>query len=101
MTVKDLQSVLCGTVTLYEEIPRTDRDRPPRPGEWYRDLYTGMSREIPEEFTRREVLLARPGTGNQSGSIEIQLKSEAWNDDRRIKKEHEKDPLQRFRGTAC
>lgn len=92
MTVKDLQGVLCGIVTLYEEVPGRDIGCMPLSGEWYRDLYTGMSQEIPEEFIRRGVLLASPRADERSGRIEIQLKPETGNAGRRIKKEHEKSP---------
>lgn len=79
MTIKDLQGVLCGNVTLYE-----DSDTP----EWgrFRDLYCGMSREIPEELRNREVIIASPlARQGKSATIDIQLAPVH-------KKAHEKSP---------
>lgn len=64
MTVKDLQSVLCGNVTLYEPVPGG-----------YKDLYCGMSQEITEELRSREVHIVSPMVRHGKGvTIEIQLK---------------------------
>lgn len=49
MTIRDLQGVLCGRVTLYEPIPGQRE---------FKDLYCGMSQEIPEELQSRDVDIA-------------------------------------------
>lgn len=66
MTLKELQDVLCGRVTLYE----------PAPGQGgFKDLYCGMSQEAPEELRSRDVHIVSPGAGNRKEvTIEIQLK---------------------------
>ena len=75
MTVKDLQSVLCGNVTLYEPVPGG-----------YKELYCGMSQKIPEELQSREVHTAGPMPRRGKGpTIEIQLKTA-------LKKAQEKSP---------
>lgn len=79
MTIKDLQGVLCGMVTLYEEKPNAETVT-------YQDLYCGMSREIPEELRNREVIIAAPLTRRGTGAtIDIQLTPAH-------KKAHEKSP---------
>lgn len=79
MTIKDLQGVLCGMVTLYEEEPNAETGT-------YQDLYCGMSQEIPEELRNREVIIAAPlARQRKSATIDIQLKTVH-------KKAHEKSP---------
>lgn len=79
MTVKDLQGVLCGNVTLYE-----DSDTPEQG--LFHDLYCGMSREIPEGLRSREVVIASPLVRQgKSATIDIQLRPVH-------KKAHEKSP---------
>ena len=72
MTVGELQSVLSGEATLYEEVPNGGREG--MPPVQYRDLYSGMSRQIPEEYLRREVRMIRDGKGSQEGRIDIELR---------------------------
>lgn len=69
MTIKDLQGVLCGMVTLYEEKPNAETGI-------YQDLYCGMSQEIPAGLMGREVLIASPVRRQAEGAvIDIQLKT--------------------------
>lgn len=77
MTIKDLQGVLCGRVTLYEPIPGQRE---------FKDLYCGMSQEIPEELQSRDVDIASPvARHGKDVTIDIQLKLGR-------KKAHEKSP---------
>lgn len=79
MTIKDLQDVRCGNVTLYEDSDTPERGR-------FHDLYCGMSQQIPEELRNREVLLASPlARRGTSATIDIQLTPVH-------KKAHEKSP---------
>lgn len=68
MTLKELQPVLCGRVTLYEEKKSSD-------GRFYfEDLYRGMSQEIPESFILRKIRIVSSGTGPSEGTTDIELR---------------------------
>ena len=62
MTLKDLTGVLLGEVMLCEKNPEAD---PEDVTDAYRDLFYGTSRSIPEEFLKREIVMAFPGVRNQ------------------------------------
>lgn len=65
MTLKDLQGVLCGKVMLYELTLGG-----------YKDLYCGMSQEIPEEFRSCEVHIVSPmARHGKDITIDIQIKT--------------------------
>lgn len=65
MTLKELQGILCGNVTLYEPVPGG-----------YKDLYCGMSQEIPEGLRGREVHIVSPmARRGKDVTIEIQIKT--------------------------
>lgn len=72
MTLKELQPVLCGRVTLYEEKKGSE-------GRFhFEDLYSGMSQEIPESLLRREVWIVSSGEGPSKGTTtDIELRKEA------------------------
>lgn len=67
--LKDILPVLLGPVTIYEE-HHDDADG------WFKDLYKGYTREIPETLWNRQVCIVR-GHGCGEAGLDIQLEREA------------------------
>ncbi len=66
MLLKDILPVLCGPATLCEETEDHAH---------FRDLFSGYTREIPEELSRRKVCLVR-GYKRGDGELDIILERE-------------------------
>ncbi len=66
--LKDILPVLLGPVTIYEE-HHSDADG------WFKDLYKGYTREIPEALRNRRVCIVR-GRGYGEEGLDIQLERE-------------------------
>lgn len=68
--LRDIIPVLLGPVTIYEE----DRSEANVHG-WFKDLYKGYTREIPETLWDRNVCIIR-GRGYGEEGLDIQLERE-------------------------
>ena len=66
--LRDIRPVLLGPVTIYEE-RHSDADG------WFKDLYKGYTREIPEALRNRQVCIVR-GHGYGEEGLDIQLERE-------------------------
>ncbi len=66
--LRDILPVLLGPVTIYEE-HHSDADG------WFKDLYKGYTREIPETLWDRQVCIIR-GRGYGEEGLDIQLERE-------------------------
>lgn len=66
--LRDILPVLLGPVTIYEE-------HHDKADGWFKDLYKGYTREIPEALRNRRVCIVR-GRGYGEEGLDIQLERE-------------------------
>ncbi len=64
MLLRELMPVLCGKVNIFEDVEGACASP------WFKDLYSGQCKEIPEEFRSRRVGFIM---GSRDGAVDISL----------------------------